>query len=66
VDIVNHTTTKNDQGADSEDGRIVRCTIDKFVKMCESLLCFHAYYKQEKYWKVSDQHKVVEQFDAVV
>jgi hypothetical protein len=66
VDIVNHTTTKNNQVADPGEGKIARCTIDKFVEMCESLLCFHAYYKQEKYWKVYDQHKVVKQFDAAV
>jgi hypothetical protein len=23
--------------------------------MCESLLCFHTFYKQKKYWKVGDQ-----------
>jgi hypothetical protein len=35
--------------------QMARCTINNFIEMCESLLCFHTFYKQKKYWKVSDQ-----------
>jgi hypothetical protein len=34
--------------------QVARCTIEKFIEMCESLLCFHAYYKTGKYWKVGE------------
>lgn len=41
---------------------MARCTVDKFIQMCEMLLCFHAFYKQDKYWKVgSIEH--LEKFD---
>jgi hypothetical protein len=35
--------------------QVARCTIEKFIEMCESLLCFHAYYKTGKYWKIGDK-----------
>jgi hypothetical protein len=55
--------SRNDETMEYENViPIARCTSTKFVEMCESMLCFHAFYKQKNYWKVGD-NTVLKKFD---
>jgi hypothetical protein len=50
-------TEENDQ---DQSYVMPQCTITNFIEMCESLLSFHAFYKQKKYWKKDDGRAVRE------
>jgi hypothetical protein len=32
-----------------------RCTLENIVQLFEMILCFHAFYKNSKYWKIGDE-----------
>jgi hypothetical protein len=56
TDSTSEESTNDDAQAEAlEEQAVPRCTISKFIEMCEVLLCFHAYYKKGKYWRVGDK-----------
>jgi hypothetical protein len=40
-----------ESGDDEETEQMPRCTVERFIKLMDQLLTFHAYYKQELFWK---------------
>jgi hypothetical protein len=57
--------SSDEESSTESSVKMARCTINNFIEMCESLLCFHAFYKQKKYWKVGDQ-RAPKEFDKAI
>jgi hypothetical protein len=63
IQLVNQSS--DEESTKESSIKMAQCTINNFIEMCESLLCFHAFYKQKKYWKVGDQ-RAPKDFDNAI
>jgi hypothetical protein len=63
IQLVNQSS--DEESTTESSIKMARCTINNFIEMCESLLCFQTFYKQKKYWKVGDQ-RAPKDFDNAI
>jgi hypothetical protein len=63
--VIPENQTSDEESTEDPSILFARSTINNFIEMRESLLCFHAFYKQKKYWKVGDQ-RASREFDKAI